>query len=379
MHLTKTRRAALLALAALPLPLLVLGAPSAGAAEATGTVVFEDCEVTWNDEFSQPQRRSIGDLPISITIDHPTPIRTEQEQTVQVDLSDLPGDTFPMDLTQYAWLSVTLGIDDGAYGFDFSAEQSLGSFDASAPLPLGDLEQDGVRYADAGHYSWAVQSIWIQLSGDNDVDNGWYFFLDCDQVSDPQTILDVAVYDTNARAELVLDRLVARQGGAVLLTGRHLLSSAPTGNDAATVSIGGVTVGTLLIDDAGMLSGTVRVPEFAAPGNSQVRVTNGTKSATAPLQVKPVAAKVATDRAKVAKGKKITVSGERFKPGEKVKLSIKGGKGKGRKSFTTTVRAKAAGTFRAKVKLARAATGRWKVTASGATSKRTGKAGFRVS
>lgn len=372
------RTTALLALAALPLPLLALGTTPAQAEEATGQVTFEDCEVTWNDENSQPQERLVGDLPMSVTIDHPTPVAAGNEQTVEVSLSELPADTFPMDLGSSAWVEVTLGIDDSRFGFDFYADRSLGSFDASAALDLGDLEQDGVAYADAGVYPWAVRSIEVQVSGDNEIDTGWFFFLECDQIGDPEPVLDVAVYDLDATPELTLDRFTVRQGGKVAVTGRHLLTAAPVGGETVTVTIGGTPVGTLPVDATGAVAGVVRVPEFAAPGNVSVRVANGAKAATAALAVKAVGGKVVTSTRKIAPGKKLTVTGSKFKPGEKVKLAITGGKGAGKKSFAKTVKVTGSGTFSAKVTLKKAAKGAWKVVATGASSKRTGKTSFRV-
>lgn len=377
--MTHARRTALLALAALPLPLLgVTTAAPVHAVQGTAQMTFQDCEITWNDENSLPQEKYVGNLPLSITIDHPAPIRTEQGQTVEVTLSELPANTFPKDLTT-AKVALRLGIDDGRWGFQYQAERTLvGGFDASSPVAFGEFEEDDVAYYEAGIHPWAVKDLQIQLSGDNEVDTGWFFILECDQLVNPQPIVNVAVYDLTAAATATVSKASAKQGTKVTVTGRHLLAGAPTGTEKAVVTVGGQQVAELPVDATGTAKGTVTVPPFLAPGKVQVRLTNGAKSASTALKVEAAAAKVVPGAKQVKAGARLKVSGTKFKPGEKVTVALTGGKGSGKKSFSKSVKANASGGFTVQVKLNGAAKGGWKVRATGASSKRVGKASFKV-
>ena len=135
------------------------------------------------------------------------------------------------------------------------------------------------------------------------------------------------------------------------------------------------------IDEIGFFDGQLVVPEFAPPGQQEVRVSYLGETATGILTIVAKKGKVtATKTVKV--GKKVVLTGSLFKPGEKVtlKLTKKGKVKKGtKKSFGTSAVAGPDGTFSKAVKLKKAATGKWKVSAKAASSGRTAGAGFKVS
>jgi len=137
----------------------------------------------------------------------------------------------------------------------------------------------------------------------------------------------------------------------------------------------------MAIDEIGFFDGQLVVPEFAPPGMQEVRVSYQGETAAAFLTVIAKKAQLAATKA-VKVGKKVVLSGSLFKPGEKVtlKLTKKGKAAKGTKrSFGTSAVAGPDGTFSKAVKLKKAAAGKWKVSAKGASSGRAARAGFKVS
>ncbi|WP_370247956.1 hypothetical protein [Nocardioides sp.] len=352
---------------------------SAQAATASATVPFTDCELR-EEPFGANTRikDNIAWSP-TMTFTMPTPIAAGTTVTAELTIGALPAGLIPIDLATDTTLypEVEL-VDAGGLNLLLGQTITIGSLDGSAAQPIGEIEND-VSLGFADIYDYGVSTAEVFVSGrDSGGDLREYKFI-CDRIVNPPTLLSVAVYDLTATPEVTVDRGSARQGASVRVSGRHLLAAAPTEPPArATISVGGIVAGTLPIDQSGAFAGNVVVPAFAPPGSSVVvRAANGPKAATTRIQVTAAPATVAAPPSAKA-GRKVTVTGARFKPGERVALVLTGGRGTGTKRFTAAATASATGTVRVAVKLRKAAKGAWRVTAVGAASKRSGTDRFRV-
>ncbi|MGB0102214.1 MAG: hypothetical protein WBP61_18185 [Nocardioides sp.] len=365
------------ALAATGLVLVTPPGVTAGAAEATRNVTFQDCEVR---ELDPTNRRIADDITwnTQVRLNIPTPLRAGTEITAETELGALPANLIPRDLTDvYLDSSVAFAVDDRSDLWFVSYSAAYPDLDASEPLVLEELEVD-TSWSQAGIYVHRPKTVEYQIKGYVGEDYYRYSFA-CDNQVNPPVLLTTAVYDPSATPWIQLDEYSVKQGGKVGIVGEHLLGSAPTTPAAeATVTVGGLAVGSYPIDESGAIDVRITVPPFTPPGAVQVRVTNGSRTATAPLQVVAGKGKVTAAPKKVEAGKKVTLTGSRFKPGEAVKLVLKGGRGAGSKSFAATVRTKANGTFTKAIKLKRSAQGAWRVTATGSTSKRVARSSFKV-
>lgn len=376
-----TARTAGLAVGALVASGLVLaGSPISPALgdEATDNVTFTDCEVREDPYGANTRIKDNITWTTPVRLNIPTPLRASEEVTIETQLGSLPADIVPVDLTYFNIDSSVEFAVVGRSALGFSLYSiNYGDYDASAPLALQEMEIS-TYWPDAGIYVHRPKSVWFLLKGYVGDTYHEYTFA-CDQLLDADPLLSTAVYDPSATPTLELDEYAVRQGRTVGIVGAHLLGSAPTTPAAqATVTIGGLVVGSYPIDESGAIDVRVTVPPFAPPGSVQVRVDNGPRRASTPLTVVALKGKITASPKKVATGKAITLRGSSFKPGETVKLTLKGGRGAGKKSFSTKAKAGADGTFTKAVKLKKAAKGSWKVSAAGSASKRSGRTSFKV-
>ncbi len=366
---------ALALMATLTMPLATVRA-----AETTTTVQFAGCEI--RPYASGVLGSRIGAETTwspTLRFTHPSPIPVNDMVTTEVELGPLPAGTVPIDM-----FDVTLYVYDLEFSsqhstlFRFYAEVPYESIAAGQPITLPELEYDA-SYSEPGSYEHRVKKIRIYFAGNDAAGDFVEYVYECDQVVNPQTILTTAVYDLSAGATVSLDATSARQGAAVRMSGTNMLAAAPSDPRAlATVTIGGVAVGAFPIDDSGSFTADVRVPAFVAAGNLAVRATNGSRSASSTLTVTALKASVQVTPKRAKRGKKITLKGSSFKPGESVRITLKGGRKAGRKAFAKSVKVSAAGGFSVKIKLKGAAVGRWTVRATGASSRRTGAGKFTV-
>lgn len=361
---------------------LALVAPSgapANATEATTTVTFKDCEVR-EDPYGTNHRikdNITWTTPVRLNI--PSPVRAGVQITAETQFGDLPADLLPVALHDFEIDSdVSFSVDGSSDLSMRTYNVSYGTYDPSTSLLMDELEVD-TTWSDAGMYVHRPTQVYFEMTGLDAADDYLEFTFACDNVVNPPILLTVAVYDPSATPVIVLDKYAAKQGATIQIVGANLLSAAPTDPAAeATVTIGGVTIGSYPIDESGALDVRVKVPAYAAPGSVQVRAANGVRSASTSMQVTATKGKVTASPKAVAKGKKVTLQGSRFKPREKVALVLKGGRGKGAKAFKASVKVRADGTFTKALKLKKSAAGKWRVTATGAASKRTARTSFRV-
>jgi len=357
--------------------LTALAAPAATAVTVTAPVTFTDCDVLLDGN-----KVSDGpDWTPTLTVDHPSPVAVGAGVTLEIDTSDLPGGTFPEDLydAKLDYYLYFATVDGGTQ--TFVGHRNYATVDASEPLVFGELEDDQWVYLDSGRYGWAPTSIEIGLYALRSSDDELvYYTYECDQDAAPDALFDVGVFDPDAPATLVADTFSAKQGETFVVTGQDFPREATDDPDTdVDVYVGDDLAASFDVDDIGSFSGVVQVPQFAKTGSSvDVRAVAVGETGATVMQVKAKKAKL--DRPKTTKpGQKVTISGKGFKPGDKVKLSLKRkGKAKGKTSFGSTVKADGSGKISKKIKLKKAATGTWKVTAKGPKSHRTGTTSFKV-
>ena len=381
-HRRPNRRIATFAAGLLAVSGLALTASAtapANAAETTTNVTFGDCEVREDPYGTNRRLQDNISWATTVRMNIPTPVRAGVEVTTEVEFGPLPADLLPLDLQGFEIDSDVSFATDESSDLNFRTYNvPYGEYDASAPFAMDELEVD-TYWSEAGLYLHRPKEVYFELTGLDADDNYLEFTFACDNIVNPPELLTVAIYDPDASPSLLLDEYYVKQGGALGLIGEHLLGSAPTTPaPEATVTVGGIVIGSYPIDESGAIDVRIKVPAFTPAGSVQVRVSNGSRSATATLQVQAGKGKVKAAPKAASSGKKIKLTGSKFKPGEQVKLTLKGGRGKGTKSFTTTVKTKANGTFAKAVKLKKAAKGSWRVTATGSSSKRTARTSFKV-
>jgi hypothetical protein len=363
-------------IAALAVTSLVGASSPTQAVVATQTVTFQDCDLTKGAfEIGSPVS-----VTTPITLEYPSPVAAGSTQTASMTLGTLPGNTFPDDFADLSYVGVSVQFEDDDFSTrDIFEEHAMPSFDASAPLVLGEFESDQIIYY-SGFYDFKPKSLEIYLYGDPGT-GSLFYTLECNQVVNPANLLTVAVFDPAADAAISLDRLSTKQGGKATIAGVDFAHESPDDPDSdVAVTVGGIPAGAYDVDETGAFSGPLRIPAFVKPGdNVVVRATSGNESATQVITVKAGKGKVSVSPGKVKAGKKLTIRASAFKPGETVKVSLTGGKGKGKKAFSTSVKVSAAGTATKTVKLKKAAKGKWTVKVAGPQSFRSAKKAFKVS
>ncbi|WP_232677308.1 hypothetical protein [Nocardioides sp. R-C-SC26] len=375
----RTRPLAIAALGGLTAAgLTVVGTATTGAmaAEVTRTVNFRDCEVR---KFPAAQNIRVADnLPWSPTVrlNHPSPIPAEQDVTTEVDLGVFPAGYIPETVVD-AQIYVLFRFENQIVSrLDFYRTFPAATYDPSQPFDIPEIEQE-TRWG-AGIYPQRPTLVEVWFTGTDQQGEFLEYKFACDAAFGEPSFFDVAVYDLAAPAEIRLDTYALRQGQRVRVTAFNLLTEAPTTPPAqAVVTIGGISVARVPIDASGKVDAVVTVPPYLRPGNTQVRITNGTKTAAVQAAVSAVGGSVKVTK-KVKSGKKVAISGTRFRPGEQVRIAVRGGAGKGSKAFSSVARVRADGSFTASIKLKKAARGAWSVAVAGATSGRSARSSFLV-
>jgi len=343
----------------------------------SATVTLDDCEVVL---VPSQVISDNGTWTTTIGIDHPSPVPAYSSQTVGFDLGSVPAGTFPEDLTDTA-LYIYAEFEDGRGG-DLSLSPptaEIGTLDASEPLALGSPDVDNVRYYYSGRYELGLKKLEVEVYGRDASGELQDYVFSCDRPAQAVPIVEFGVFDPEADAAITLDSFQATQGQSIGIDGRDF--AARTTNGTITPTVGGEPANTFPVDDIGFFDGQLVVPEFAPPGQQEVRATYQGETATALITVIAKKAQLVVTKA-VKAGKNLSVGGSLFKPGEKVtlKLTKKGKAPKGtKKSYGTSVTAGPDGSIAKTVKLKKAAKGKWKVAAKGASSGRTAGAGFKVS
>lgn len=348
------------------------------AVEGTQNLSLTDCEMVLDPFFTNQRVSDNGTWSTSVSLDHPSPVPVGSGQTANLTLGAIPTGDLPQPLENVD-VSVFVLVEDGR-GFEFTLTPRTTTVPVvtpGTPVDLGEQDVDDLTYADSDRYDLAVKDITIGFFGDAP-DGRTYYEYSCDQVVRGAPLVSVGVFDPAAAAQVFLDRLTLTQGESVRFRGEDF----PNTVGPATPSVGGEAANTLSVDDIGFFDGQLVVPEFAPPGQQEVRVTYLGETASTFVTVVARKAQVAASPRAVKAGRKLAVSGSLFKPGEKVtlKLKKKGPAKKGtKKAFGSSVTADANGQISKAVKLKKAAKGSWKITAKGAESGRTAAAGFKVS
>lgn len=354
------------------------------AAIGSATFTLADCDVILNPAAENQVISSNGTWNTSLTVDHPSPVPVESSQTIGFELGEIPANTFPEALDNAGFV-VYLEFENGTgFSQNFETEDvGLGTFDPTQPLVLGETEVDGVTYFDSGRFPLGLKGLSVAVYG-NDTDpaaEGAFrdYRYECDRPTIAIPVVEFGVFDPTLDATITLDTVRATQGQSIGILGEDF--AALTTNGTVTPTVGGEAANTFPVDDIGFFDGQLVVPEFAPPGQQEVRATYQGESATALITIVAKKAQLVVTKA-VKAGKTLAVNGSLFKPGEKVtlKLKKKGPAKKGtKKAFGSSVTAGPDGTISKGVKLKKAAKGSWKITAKGASSGRTAASGFKVS
>jgi hypothetical protein len=347
------------------------------AVEGTQNLSLTDCEMVLDPFFTNQRISDNGTWSTSVTLKHPSPVPVGSGQTANLTLGAIPTSDLPQELENVD-VSVFVLVEDGR-GFEFTLTPRTTTVPVvtpGTPVDLGEQDVDDLTYADSDRYDLAVKDITIGFFGDTP-DGRTYYEYSCDQVVRGAPLVSVGVFDPAAAAQVFLDVFQVTQGESVRFRGEDF----PNTVGPVTPTVGGQPANALPVDDIGFFDGQLVVPEFAPPGQQEVRVTYLGETASTFVTVLAKKAQLVVTKA-VKAGKKLAVSGSQFKPGEKVtlKLKKKGPAKKGtKKAFGSSVTADANGQISKAVKLKKAAKGTWKITAKGAESGRTAASGFKVS
>lgn len=352
-----------------------VGATStAQAVEGSTTVTFQDCEL----EVGGFPAGTPKSLTTPVTVDYPSPVRTYQEQAATMTLGTLPANFFPDDLGD-SYVYAEIAFDDGTGSeFYIYEEKRMASFDAGSPFVLGEFEHN-LQFTSSGLKHFEPKRLYLWLYGDPG-DGSRYYEYRCDPLLDATSIITTAIFDPDADAAVRLNEIAAKQGGTVLIAGTDFAHESPDDPDGdVTVTVGGVPAGTYDVDETGAFTAALRVPDFVQPGDSVVvRASSQGEVATTQLSVRARKGTVKVAPGSAKSGKKVSVKASGFKPGEKVKITLSGGKGSGTKSYSTSAKVNASGNASKAVKLKKAAKGKWKVKVAGPQSFRKAAKGFTV-
>ena len=367
-----TRISALLGTAALAAGALTVAAP-ATAATGSGSVTFTGCDVRTVEDDPTSRIGSRFSWSPTITISHPSPVRVSTEQRVGFTVSDLPAGKVPAATLRDLQVFLNLVVEHGDGGRSvLNGAWEHESWDGGA-VPVGEGEDPVWTPAESQFQTWAVTGVELDVYGYDESDELHSYFLKCDPVAFPKQILKVAVYDPAAPAQVAVDRTSVKQGGTLRITARDF-----DPKEKVTVHLGSTKLATVTADAIGGVSTKVTVPETAKKGAQKVRLVGASKKETASttVTVRLVTPTAKLSATSVKRGKKVTVTGTKFAPGEKVTVSVKAKKttSKGTKSFSVTLRAKSTGKVSGKVTVPKKlAKGTYKVTVKGKSSGRTAK------
>jgi len=361
--------------AALVLPALAT-LPSE-AAVGTQALSLTDCEMVLDPFFTNQRISDNGTWSTTVTLDHPSPVPVVSGQTANLTLGAIPTGDLPEPLENVD-VSVFVLVEDGR-GFEFTLtprSTTVPLVTPGTPIDLGEQDVDDLTYADSDRYGLAVKDITVGFFGDAP-DGRTYYEYSCDQVVRGAPLVSVGVFDPAAAAQVFLDAFQVTQGESVRFRGEDF----PNTVGPVTPTVGGQPANALSVDDIGFFDGQLVVPEFAPPGQQEVRVTYLGETATTLVTVIAKKAQLGVATKAVKAGKALGVTGSLFKPGEKVtlKLKKKGPAKKGtKKAYGSSVTAGPDGSISKAVKLKKAAKGSWKITAKGASSGRTAGSAFKV-
>ena len=361
--------------AALVLPALAT-LPSE-AAVGTQALSLTDCEMVLDPFFTNQRISDNGTWSTTVTLDHPSPVPVGSGQTANLTLGAIPTGDLPEPLENVD-VSVFVLVEDGR-GFEFTLtprSTTVPLVTPGTPIDLGEQDVDDLTYADSDRYGLAVKDITVGFFGDAP-DGRTYYEYSCDQVVRGAPLVSVGVFDPAAAAQVFLDAFQVTQGESVRFRGEDF----PNTVGPVTPTVGGQPANALSVDDIGFFDGQLVVPEFAPPGQQEVRVTYLGETATTLVTVIAKKAQLGVATKAVKAGKALGVTGSLFKPGEKVtlKLKKKGPAKKGtKKAYGSSVTAGPDGSISKAVKLKKAAKGSWKITAKGASSGRTAGSAFKV-
>ena len=375
MKATRSKVSAWLGVVALTVVGLGAASAPAGAVTTSGKVTFESCDVRTDADLPSTRVGSKFAWSPSLALTHPSPVRVNSDHRMGFTLGDFPAGKIPVGALTDVQVHLRLGFEhDGGATTTLHQSWYRDAHAGTGAIALGEAEGDVQTPSESQFQSWAPVTIDFAFYGTAAGDESVSYFVQCEPIVSPRSMLTVAVFDPDAAATVELGQAKAKQGAAVRVVAKDF---APGENVSAYV--GKTKVATFRADDIGGLAELVRVPAAAKKGTQDVRLIGSAKgeTATAPLQVTLVKAKAKLAKKSVKRGKKIALTGSKFVAKEKVRVTFKATKttSKGKKQLKVTIKANAAGKISKKIKLPKKlAKGSYKVTVKGAKSARTAKA-----
>jgi hypothetical protein len=353
----------------------------ASAATTTTTVAYDRCDVRTVANDPNSRVKPVFSWRPTVKVDLSTPVKMNDDVMVRVDISDFPADQFPGSLSDtYAYYYMYATSSSGGthsfgktMGLDFELP-------AGESVPLGESEDD-YEFTKPGLVAWYADQFTMNVEG-WDGPNGtgtWRrYYVKCDKPETAQKIAEIPVWDPAAKAALALSSPTVTQGRTVTLTGSGFRP-----DEGVRFAIDDKVLDTKATSLIGSASYPWTAGAFLKPGVHKVALSStiSNKSVTGTVTVVAARASAVVKPKKVKRGKKITVNGAQFMPGESVSVVLKrtaGGKGLKSKSFGS-VKAASNGTLKKKLKVAKKfGKGKHAVVLTGATSQRTGTAKVTV-
>ena len=358
-------------------PVLASATAPATAATTTTNVAYTQCDVRTTANNPSTRVGPVFGWTPSLTVDLATPVQVNDAVDGRVTVGDFPADRIPPLTDVYSYYTGYLKTSSGSitsYGKTLFLD---GEIVAGQPVPLGESE-DEYTFGKAGLHTWFADEFTMNVEG-YDANDVWRrYYVKCDEPAVAQQVAQIPVWDPAAKAAIAVSTTTPVQGGAVRLRGTGFRP-----DESVRFLIDGAEIGATATSLIGEAERTWTIDPFLRPGVHRVSLTStvSAKSVSMDVTVRAAAASAKVAPKKVKRGKRTTVSGAAFKPGEKVAVVVRrtsAGKGLRSKKIATLTAA-ANGAVKKKVKLAKKfAPGKHQVTLTGATSGRVGVAKLKV-
>ena len=365
--------------------LALLGAlpvTSAQAAVTTSTVAFATCDVrtVQNDPNTRVGSRFAWSPVVTID-DVASPAKLNEWTRTYATISDFPADKLPVAIPEAA-IHYELEIRTSHGTTKHASGHASRPHAAGAGVLLGESEND-VYFSRVGYEKWYAGEFTLSVEG-------WVgehyqrYYAKCDAPASSPLLATIAVYDPAAKAAASVSPASILPGGRLTVSGTGFRP-----DESVAISLDGAQLTTLPTDRIGAFSYSWNTAASIKVGTHTVTLTgalsNRTVSAKVSVVAKPAAvvkARALVSPAKAKRGKAVTVTGQSFRAGERVKIVLKrtAKKGKGLKAQSVAaITANSKGTLVKKFKVSKKlAKGAHTVVLTGASSGRTAVAKLKL-
>src|SRR5690554_2271525 len=215
MRSTRSRAAAWRGIVALTAAGLAAAAP-AGAATGSGHVSFLGCDVRTDPDAPSSRVGDRFSWPPSLSLSHPSPVRVSSDQRMAFTLGDFPAGKIPAGALTDVQIHLRLGFEH-ADGGTTTLHQSWyrDSSSALGAIALGEAEDAVQTPGESGYQSWAPTTIDFAFYGYDAAEESVSYFVQCEPIVSPRSLLTVSVFDPDAAAKVELSKEKAKQGASV--------------------------------------------------------------------------------------------------------------------------------------------------------------------